>query len=712
MSVSIPEPFLSALGQGRPGDVGDADAATPEARYGRALARLQVGRDRDARSDLEAALPALGDACRIEIAYLDMRERASVEDALACCEEVLRAAPAGTALRARALHVGGLAKAKLRRLEEATDALVEACSVYRSLGDRAGAAQAQDTLGTLHSSRGRLDLALSAYAVSFAEKALAGDRYGMAITLGNLGRVLSKAGRYQDALRCFELDLSLASELGDRRGRARMLNDMGRVRLAMEDLDLAEADLRACLAAALEAGYRDIEVFARKDLAALSIARGRLDDAEGEISLAEEALAEGAEPYLRALLLAARGEVALARKDPGALALLEEAARMFAEGDLPDHEIPLRISLARAYAAAKLKRQAEACLERVLDAARRGGFERYLRRIREEMAELGWTEGLVEEKGRLPIPSRSEPLPGGYVILERLGGGAFGEVFRAYDPARDQIVALKRVYLGKVYNLEKRESLIASARIELAAASRVRHPGVARVYAVGHDEGGDAYVVQELVQGRSLRAFMDASRAQPADQGLVARKVQLIAAALQALHSSGVVHRDLKPENILLRAPDDSPVLVDFGIAHVGGAEGLGLAGLGGTFPYIGPEAFRGARITAKGDMYSLGVLVYEWLAGRLPYDMEGKGWDEAVRDKLGGPPLPLPPGLPGGLVGLVEALMDPEPARRPDAEEVESLCAVLGAGDSAVGHARPPPGFSSDTTLPPVGEVGSELRE
>src|SRR5687767_6888824 len=108
MIVAVPEPFASALKESRPRDVQDAEAATPEALYGRAMARLQLGRDRDARADLESAEPVLLDAARIEIAFLDMRERASVKNALFEAEGVLsRALPSTRELRARALHVLG-----------------------------------------------------------------------------------------------------------------------------------------------------------------------------------------------------------------------------------------------------------------------------------------------------------------------------------------------------------------------------------------------------------------------------------------------------------------------------------------------------------------------------------------------------------------------------------------------------------------------------
>ena len=681
MQIHVPEPFRSALEKGRAGDVCDLEAASPESLFGRGLARLQAGRNADARSDLEAASPALGDPCVIEIACLDIRTQHGARAALARAEEILERSSAGSALRARALHVVGLGNAKFRRTEEGIDALLAASEIYRALGDHAGGAQVKDTLGRVHASQGRLDLALGAYALSIAEKSLCGDRYGMAITLGNLGRVHLQAGRWRDALHCFELDRRLAEELGDRRGCARMDNDMGRARLGMEDLGGALADLRRALEAILRGGWRDMEFFVRKDLARALVAGGEIEEASRELDRAEAALGPEMAPGLVSVLDAARGEILLARKEPGAVELLEKAAKGFHDADLPDQEIPLWITLARAYSREKLKRMGEVCLEKAMERARRDGFERYLRPIREAMAELGTSGALVEEEGRLAAPESEEPHPDGYILFQpSLGSGAFGEVFRAYDPLRGEIVALKRIRLGKVYDLQKRRELLTSARLELESAGRIRHPGLARVYALGFDGGGNVYIVQEFIKGKPLSHSMRSARlSMPA---AVLPKAARIAEALGALHGEKVIHRDIKPENILLREPDESPVLVDFGLACMLDAEGgFGPTAIGGTFPFMAPEIFRNEAVTPKADMYSLGVLLYEWLTGRLPAELAGKSWSAAVDEKLRGRWISVAearPSLPPRLHALVGGLMDLDPAKRPGAAETAEICASI----------------------------------
>src|SRR3954451_14469802 len=131
--MEIPEPFLSALAGHAPARVCDVEAPTPHALYGRAMARIAVGRESAAREDLEAALPALGDVCGIELAYLDVRQRSAVDDAMVRARLIVDRVEPGTSLSARALHVLGLLEAKCRNTPAALDNLLAAASVYRTL---------------------------------------------------------------------------------------------------------------------------------------------------------------------------------------------------------------------------------------------------------------------------------------------------------------------------------------------------------------------------------------------------------------------------------------------------------------------------------------------------------------------------------------------------------------------------------------------------
>ena len=681
MYASLPEPFRAALVSGRTADVADAEVHTGQERYARGLARLQCGRDADAREDLSAAVEAMGDAARIELVLLDVRERAHLPSALERAGEIGQRAPEGSLLQARALHSIGLIQGKLREICAAANALTSALEICRDQNAQLLAAQVRDTLGALYASRGMLDLATSHFALSLTEKTLHNDRYGMAISLGNLGRVHLRAGRFLDALDCFRLDLRLAEELGDRRGAARMHEDIGRALLGTGDAEAAEAALRQCLAEARQEGYRDLAFFAHKDLAEALLRQGRMEEAEQQLASARDGLDPRGEPYLETMLLAAEGELELARGETSeAIRTLASAVQRFAEAELPDHEIPALLSLAGALTRVGRKASAEACLRRALAVARADGYARYLPAIREASQAVGLEHGAVEEEGRLLIED-GQPVTtdDGYTILEQLGTGSFGDVYYALDHNRDRYVAIKRLRLEELYDGTPRRRVLTSARVELEAASRIDHRGIARVHAVGTDTQGRTYVVQEFVEGRTLRESIPVDGS--ASLGEVVAGIRDLASALDELHAHGVIHRDLKPENVILRAKSGRPVLLDFGIAYLPEGGGRTPSTVAGTLEYMAPEQAAGAGVGSAADVYSLGVLFYEWLTGRHPLDLEGRTPTERFLEVRSGTPAPVEErraDLPAGVVRLLNEMLAREPDERPDAGEVFQDCRAL----------------------------------
>ena len=664
-TVEIPEPFCQALANGAPAAVCDVAADSPEALFGRALARIAVGRDADARDDLSAASTALTEACLIELAWLDLRAGIAGGRVAAGLKQLVERPTLPLRIAARAWHVLGLAEGKSRRTPAAVDALLKAAQLYRDAGLRLAETQVFDTLGTVEAARGRLDNALHFYAMSLVDKALLGDRAGMALTLGNIGRVHLRAGRYEQARDCFERDLELAVALGDPRGEARMLEDLGRALLGLGDLAGAEQHLTRCLISAESRKFEDLQFFARKDLALTRLAQNRLEEAEAELARIRDLLRIDSEPYLRFVLMAAEGELLAARDEPRAIEMLEEASEGFARTQLPDLEIPTRIALARALLAQKFTALAEQSLLRGIRLARTDGYMRYLPVLNEAMAALELVEGAIEEKPRA-IETGAAPSQEGYVVRQRLGGGAFGEVFRAYDPQRCLEVAVKRLKLDRLYDVAQRRRILGSARIELEAASRIRHPGVVRVLALGTEPDGVAYVVQEFVPGRPLRALMplDATT----DPIHVLKHLAQISGALAALHEVGVIHRDLKPENILVR-DDGSLVLVDFGIAHVTGGRVTDDEHIAGTLAYMAPEQAAGKKLDGRADLYALGVIGYEWLTGTRPLRPRGEDFREIAKDIATRIPPPIQefrPALNSDVAGLIMSLLEKRLRRRP----------------------------------------------
>jgi serine/threonine protein kinase len=247
-------------------------------------------------------------------------------------------------------------------------------------------------------------------------------------------------------------------------------------------------------------------------------------------------------------------------------------------------------------------------------------------------------------------------LAGRYEIAQRIAIGGMGEVWRGVDRVLGRTVAVKllRAPLDK-------PAFVKRFRAEARIMATISHPGVVDVYDFGDDPAAGVYLVMKYIDGESLARTLHRDKRLTAEATM--RLVADAAEALQAAHEKGVMHRDVKPGNLLLR-PDGSTVLTDFGIAR-SAAETLqtstGL--LLGTAPYIAPERAIGRPAIAQSDIYSLGVVAYECLAGRLPF--EGKGLLQiALRHAHDEPPA-LPEDVPPSVREVVERAMAKDPAAR-----------------------------------------------
>lgn len=681
----IGEPFKSALARNRPADVVDAPCERPEDYFARGVARTAVGRLEEARSDFLAAITSAGpldDACRLELALLDIRNPGALAAAAATARQIADRSPPASKLAARAFHISGLAEYQAGNSQTAVDRLLDAARTYRDAACEAGRAQVLDTLGMVQASLGRLDDAIHHYALSLAAKAILGDRAGIAISLGNMGRVELQAGRSERAIDCFRADLEIAQELNDRRGIARVFNDIGRAHLALGEHAAARTALLHSLEMAQQNGFRDIEFFVLKDLVHVDVADGRLDDAHKRLNQARQVLPPDAEAYFHAHLAFAEGVLLAARESPEAVARLRAAADNFGRLSLPDQEIAAQIELAKALLAVNENREAEQCLLRGVALARSRGLFQFVPLLNEIMTELDVVEGAVEETRR-SLGHDAALGEAGYVIRGHLGSGAFGDVFRVYDAQRAQEAALKVLRLADVYDPQLRQRLINSARAELQATAHIRHPGIVRVLAIGTLADGREYVLQEFVPGRSLRQVI--ARLEQEKQASDLREVLCclteIAFALAALHDAGVIHRDLKPDNVMLR-DNRRPVLLDFGIAHIARRAKQADARIVGTLPYMSPEQLLGGALDNRSDLYSLGVIAYEWICGIRPLQPQGNNLVDQVRDLATRAPLRLSEkrrDLPEKVESLVMELLEKSPRQRPaSALEVAHRCNAL----------------------------------
>lgn len=669
-----PEPFRTALMESDLPSVEDAPADGALERFARGRVRAGLGHDDPARADFEAARAELGRCCDLELALLDIRAH-EIRSAEETARQVLGEAASQSYLEARALHILGLALNKRREPEKATDALLRARQAYVTLGERDLAAQASDTLGLVLASTGQLGLALTYYSLSIAYKNLVGDTYGMALSFGNMGRVHFRAGRHEEAIECFRADLELAP--GDLRGRARILNDLARVEIECERPDEAVRLLEESQSIAEEQGYRDVRFFVQLDLGRARVLQADLRRAEEHLQTAEDRLSEGAEAYLRALLSRAWADFALARGTEEdrrlAIQLLESAIKDFVEARLPDQEIPARLLLAQTFVERGRHSLAFECLRPALELARGDGLSRFLPPIREALARLDLAEDIAEERGRSLVTRPDRVENSHFVILGQLGEGGFGKVFRALDPQRNRIVALKLLRMASSKRVD-RETALASLKREYEAVAQIKAPGIARVYAVGFDIEERPYVAQEYIDGLSLRAlFGQSSRDDPDPVEFVAGTVARIAVALETLHEKGIVHRDLKPENILLRRGSYVPVLIDFGIAQVGERD----AGIAGTLSYMAPEQTHSEIVDPAADLYALGVIMFEWLTGEHPlgFDRERNLTAKQVREDKPRLVGDVRGDLSEGFAALVNGLLAKAPSSRPTIQEVQQTC-------------------------------------
>jgi eukaryotic-like serine/threonine-protein kinase len=254
-------------------------------------------------------------------------------------------------------------------------------------------------------------------------------------------------------------------------------------------------------------------------------------------------------------------------------------------------------------------------------------------------------------------------LAGRYRLCRWLAAGGMGQVWQAVDQVLDRPVAVK--LLRDEYAQDR--GFISRFRAEAHHAAAVSHPGIASVFDYGEATSNDeaaptAFLVMELVDGEPLSALLARERR----LGL-ARSLDIVgqvAVALGAAHRAGLVHRDIKPANLLVR-PDGLVKVTDFGVAQALGSQaGDQHDGLLGTAGYLSPEQATGQPATPASDIYALGVVAYECLAGRRPFTGDHP-IAVALAHLLQAPP-PLPDNVPTAVGGLVVQAMAKQPRHRP----------------------------------------------
>ncbi len=283
---------------------------------------------------------------------------------------------------------------------------------------------------------------------------------------------------------------------------------------------------------------------------------------------------------------------------------------------------------------------------------------------------------------------------GRYEILDEIGQGAMGTVYRARDPMIERVVAIKTVAIA----LLQQEGADAEARFlrEAQSAGRLSHPNIVTIYDVSEADGL-AYIAMEYLSGKTLRDIMNQSQ-MPLD--LILDTLTQMAEALAFAHEHGVIHRDIKPANVVITRQRGRIKLTDFGIAHLVNSNHTQTGQMLGSPRYMSPEQAMGRVIDGRSDIFSLGAVLYEMLTGQYAFD--GESLPTIIYRVISEMPVPvevLRPKLPAELTSLLARMLSKNPEDRPDAGTLVNALHGLAA--------NPP----QSPALPPAERITTPLR-
>ncbi len=250
---------------------------------------------------------------------------------------------------------------------------------------------------------------------------------------------------------------------------------------------------------------------------------------------------------------------------------------------------------------------------------------------------------------------------GRYVIVSELGRGAMGAVHRAVDPLIERDVAIKTLLpnLPPEILVEVRERFLREAR----SAGRLNHPNIVTVYDVG-EQDGVAYIAMELLEGQSLQQILRETPRLP--MATIADLVAQVADGLDLAQRFTITHRDIKPANIMVSA-DWRAKVTDFGVAHVASSSMTQTGSALGSPKYMSPEAVTGQPVDPRSDIFSLGVVLYEMLVRRTPFERTGDNTVFAVMHRIAGEPHVPVTQIDPRIAGFFDAILDRALAKSPD---------------------------------------------
>ncbi len=260
------------------------------------------------------------------------------------------------------------------------------------------------------------------------------------------------------------------------------------------------------------------------------------------------------------------------------------------------------------------------------------------------------------------MPSDTQPiLLGRYQVLSHISTGGMGSIYKAHDRVSDKVVAIKQVP-----TTSSTPDLIEHLESEFKLLSKINSPYVVKVFELHHSDIDGHLMSMELVDGETISSFIQNSPGNISyEKGLdVLKKITL---GVRDIHLAGVVHRDLKPSNIIITQPDGELKIIDFGIStHTQELMTQTVTKVIGTEAYMSPEQFRGAQLDPRLDIYAIGIIGYELLTGKRPFESDGT-INFIFKNALVAPPLirKLRPDLPLWISVLVKRCLEKEVGMR-----------------------------------------------
>lgn len=304
-------------------------------------------------------------------------------------------------------------------------------------------------------------------------------------------------------------------------------------------------------------------------------------------------------------------------------------------------------------------------------------------------------------------PGQNVVLDNRYKVIEKIGVGGMADVYRGYDELLGRTVAIKILHA----NFASDEGFVGRFKREAQNAGRLSHPNIVNMYDVGYDQGYH-YIVMEYVEGQTLKEYIQERGKLSIDEAI--KFAVAIAEGLEHAHAMGIVHCDIKPHNMLITKSGRLKV-TDFGIARAMNSQNTMMYtnSVMGSAHYLSPEQASGKAIDGSTDIYSLGVVLYEMLTGRVPYEADTPIAValKHVKDKLI-PPTRYNPSIPPLLESVVMKALQKKPADR-----YRSVSEMIGdlrmsGGFAGFGTSRMRQYDFATQVLPPVNEMTSQLEE